>query len=101
MSMVRHKQGELPPLTEKRRGELKALSEKPDKEIDYSDIAPLNDEFWKRAAPNPFYKPLKTHASVRIDSDVLKWLKSYGKGYQTRMNAILREAMFRSKTETV
>ena len=98
MRMVRHKRGELPSLTEERKAELKALAKRPDKEIDYSDIAPLDDEFWERAAPNPFYKPLKTHASVRIDSDVLTWLKSYGKGYQTRMNAILREAMFRSKT---
>ncbi len=31
-----------------------------------------------------------------IDSDVLEWLKSQGKGYQTRLNAILREAMIRS-----
>jgi len=34
---------------------------------------------------------------VRIDADVLAWLKSQGKGYQTRMNAILREAMLRSR----
>ena len=99
MSMVRHKQGELPPLTEGRRAELKALAEKPDSEIDYSDIAPLDEAFWSQAVRNPFYKPLKTHASVRIDSDVLAWLKSYGKGYQTRMNAILREAMLRSLVE--
>jgi len=57
---------------------------------------PLDEAFWARAVPNPFFKPVKTHASVRIDSDVLAWLKSQGKGYQTRMNAILREAMLRS-----
>jgi uncharacterized protein (DUF4415 family) len=91
--MVRYKQGELPPLTEERKAELKALADRPDSEIDYSDIPPLDDEFWKNAVRNPFYKPVKTHASVRIDADVLVWLKSQGKGYQTRMNAILREAM--------
>jgi len=89
-------QSELPPLTEERKAELKALAEKPDSEIDYSDIPPLDEAFWARAVPNPFFKPVKTHASVRIDSDVLAWLKSQGKGYQTRMNAILREAMLRS-----
>jgi len=94
--MVRYKQGELPSLTEKREVELKALAEKPDSEIDYSDIPPLDGEFWARAVPNPFFKPVKTHASVRIDSDVMAWLKSQGRGYQTRMNAILREAMLRS-----
>ena len=96
MSMVRYKQGELPPLTEERKAELKALADMPDSGIAYSDIPPLTEEFWKNAVPNPFYKPIKIHASVRIDSDVMAWLKSYGKGYQTRMNAILREAMMRA-----
>lgn len=82
-----------PPLTDEQKAELKALSEMPDSEIDYSDIPSLNDAFWKDAVRNPFYKPTKTHASVRIDSDVLAWLKSQGKGYQTRINAILRAAM--------
>lgn len=82
-----------PPLTEEQKAELKALSEMPDETIDYSDIPPLTDEFWKNAVRNPFYKPTKTHASVRLDSDVVVWLKSKGRGYQTRMNAILREAM--------
>ena len=96
MSMVRYKQDELPPLTEEHKAELKALAERPDSGIDYSDIPPLDEAFLARAVPNPFFKPVKTHASVRIDSDVLAWLKSQGKGYQTRMNAILREAMLRS-----
>lgn len=96
MSMVRYKRGELPPLTETRKAELKALAERPDSEIDYSDIPPLDEAFWARAQPNPFFKPVKTHASVRIDSDVLAWLKSQGKGYQTRMNAILRAAMIQA-----
>lgn len=56
MSMVRYKQGELPPLTEERKAALKALAQRPDSEIDYSDIAPLDDAFWKNAVRNPFYK---------------------------------------------
>lgn len=67
MNMVRVKQGELPPLTEARKAELKALAARPDSEIDYSDIPPLDDQFWARAAPNPLYKPVKQHASVRIE----------------------------------
>jgi uncharacterized protein (DUF4415 family) len=96
MSRVRYKQGELPPLAEERKTELKALAAMPDSAIDYSDIPPLTQEFWQSAVPNPFYKPIKTHASLRIDSDVMAWLKSQGKGYQTRINAILREAMMRA-----
>uniref|UniRef100_UPI001ABB416E BrnA antitoxin family protein n=3 Tax=Bartonellaceae TaxID=772 RepID=UPI001ABB416E len=52
--------------------------------------------FWKNAVRNPFYKPTKTVTTVRVDSDVLAWLKSQGKGYQTRINVILRDAMLRS-----
>lgn len=96
MSKVRYKQGDLPPLSDERLAELKMLNERPDSEIDYSDIPPLDETFWARAFPNPFFKPVKTHASVRIDSDVLAWLKSQGKGYQTRLNAILRKEMLRS-----
>lgn len=86
----------LPSLSDKQKAELKALAEMPDSEIDYSDIPPLDDGFWKNAVNNPFYKPTKTSTTVRLDSDVLIWLKSQGKGYQTRINAILREAWLRS-----
>ena len=96
MNKVRYTPTELPVLTKERQAELQALADKPDSEIDYSDIPPLSETFWLNAVRNPFYKPTKVHASVRLDSDVLAWLKSQGKGYQTRMNAILREAMIRS-----
>jgi uncharacterized protein (DUF4415 family) len=84
-----------PPLTDMQKAELEALKTLPDEEIDYSDIPPLGDEFWKNAVRNPFYKPTKTLTTVRLDSDVLMWLKSKGKGYQTRINAILRDAMLK------
>lgn len=96
MSMVRYKQGDFPPMTEERKAELKALMQRPDREIDYSDIPPLDDAFWKNAVRNPFYRPVKESTTVRVDSDVLVWLKRQGKGYQTRINAILRDAMLRS-----
>ncbi len=83
----------LPPLTDRQKAELKALADLPDDQIDFSDIPPLPEEFWANAEQGRFYRPTKTHASVRIDSDVLAWLKSQGKGYQTRLNAIVRKAM--------
>jgi uncharacterized protein (DUF4415 family) len=88
--------GNPPPLTDAQRAELDALATMPDAAIDFSDIPPLGDAFWKQAVRNPYYKPTKTSTTVRVDSDVLAWLKSQGKGYQTRINAILREAMLRS-----
>lgn len=86
----------LPPLTAAQKAELAALAALPDSQIDHSDIPPLTDEFWKQATTNPFYKPTKQATTVRVDADVLMWLKGQGKGYQTRINAILREAMLRS-----
>ncbi|WP_343553948.1 BrnA antitoxin family protein [Pantoea sp.] len=89
------KRSALPPLTDTQQAELEALSQKPDGEIDCSDIAPLGEEFWASSSNGRFYRPVKTQASVRIDADVLEWLKAPGKGYQTRLNAILRAAMLR------
>jgi uncharacterized protein (DUF4415 family) len=93
--IVKHKAdlGNLPKLTKQQKAELEALAKMPDTAIDYSDIPPLSDEFWQKAMRNPFYKPTKKLTTMRVDSDVLLWLKSKGKGYQTRINKILREAM--------
>lgn len=88
-----------PALTAEQRSELNALRAMPDSEIDYSDIPPLQEDFWKEAARNPFYRPTKTPTTVRIDSDVLHWLRSHGKGYQSRINAILRREMLASFNE--
>ncbi len=95
MSMVRHEQGKLPPITPERMAELKALAQQSDASIDYSDMPPLDAAAWLSAARNPFYRPNKMHTTVRVDADVLAWLKSQGKGYQTRLNAILRQAMLK------
>ena len=97
MSIVRYRKDELPEITEERRRELLELANRPDSEIDFSDIPPLDESFWANAVRNPFYRPGKKQTSVRIDSDVLAWLRSKGKGYQTRMNEILREAMLRER----
>jgi uncharacterized protein (DUF4415 family) len=83
------------PLTKKQKDEIKVLSKMPDNQIDYSDAPSLPEDLWKDAVGNPFYKPTKQSTTVRVDSDVLAWLKSQGKGYQTRINAILRAAMVR------
>ena len=85
-----------PPLSDEQRARLSVLARMPASDIDYSDIPPLGDDFWKNAVRNPFYKPTKQVTTVRVDSDVLLWLKSQGKGYQTRINAILRDAMLRA-----
>jgi uncharacterized protein (DUF4415 family) len=80
----------LPPLTETQKTQLDALKHR---EIDYGDIPRLDEGFVGRAVKNPLYKPLKLATTMRLDADVVQWLKSAGKGYQTRANAILRKAM--------
>ncbi len=85
-----------PALTAAQKAELKALRAKQESEIDYSDIPPLKEDFWKKAVRNPFYRPTKASTTVRIDSDVLHWLRAHGKGYQSRINAILRREMLAS-----
>lgn len=87
-----------PPLTEEQKQRLKALAAMKDEDIDYSDIPPLDEKFWANAKPwrdRHLYRPTKTSTTVRLDSDVLAWLKTSGKGYQTRLNAILRDAMLK------
>ena len=85
-----------PALTSAQKAGLKALRDRPEGEIDYSEIPPLQEDFWKNAVRNPFYRPTKTSTTVRIDSDVLHWLRAQGKGYQSRINAILRREMLAS-----
>jgi uncharacterized protein (DUF4415 family) len=62
-----------------------------DEKIDYSDIPPLDDEFFAKATQA--WPPAKQQLTIRLDADVLQWLKSNGRGYQTRINRILRAAM--------
>ena len=87
----------LPPLTEAQKQELAALAERPEDAIDYSDIPPLSDDAFKTAVRGRFYRPVKQQITARVDADVVDWLKSYGKGYQSRLNAILRREMLASK----
>lgn len=79
------------------REELKALEAMPEEEIDHSDIPATTAEHWKDATVGRFYRPIKQQLTVRIDADVVAWLKSQGRGYQTRINALLRRAMLDDK----
>lgn len=70
------------PLTTKQLAALK------DSEIDTTDIPELDDDFWAKAEVRP---PIdKSAISIRLDEDILAWFKAQGKGYQSRINAVLR-----------
>jgi uncharacterized protein (DUF4415 family) len=69
------------------------LYEKRDRSLDQSDVPQLPPEQWSQGVIGKYYRPLKSQISLRIDNDVLAWLKSQGEGHLSRINAILRERM--------
>jgi uncharacterized protein (DUF4415 family) len=75
------------------RKELAALAALPESDIDFSDLPATKASDWQGAVRGQFYRPVKQQLTVRIDADVLAWLKGQGKGYQSRLNEILRSAM--------
>lgn len=61
-----------------------------DKDIDTSDTPELDDAFFENAE---LRVPVKKPVTLRLDADVLEWFKAGGKGYQTRINQLLRKYM--------
>ena len=75
----------------KGKTDFKRVREMRDEDIDDSDIPKLDESFWKHATltvPEP-----KDRLTIRLDHDLVQWLKKRGSGYQTRINAILRSYM--------
>jgi uncharacterized protein (DUF4415 family) len=78
-------------LSRKQKKELAALAALRDDQIDFSGAPEVRD--WSRAVVGKFYRPIKKSLTIRLDADLLAWLKSQGRGYQTRINKLLRAAM--------
>ena len=70
------------------KSDLKRIDAMGDEDIDYSDIPELDDDFFKNA--EVVMPPGKKPVTIRLDEDVLNWMKAQGKGYQSRINAVLR-----------
>ena len=79
-------------LTVKKRSELRRMAARPDSEINLSDIPEIR-KLPSDAIIGKFYRPKKQSVTIRLDTDVLAWLKASGEGYQTRVNAFLRQKM--------
>jgi uncharacterized protein (DUF4415 family) len=84
-----------PATSRKSQTDWKRVDALPDQKIDFSDAPELTPEMFARAVVRRGLKPLvrKLQLTIRIDSDVLKWYKRQGPGYQTRINALLRAYM--------
>jgi uncharacterized protein (DUF4415 family) len=75
--------------------EVRELYEKRNPRLDRDpDSKPLPPDRWANAMRrDEFFRPIKKLITVRIDADVLDWLRSKGEGHLTRINEILRERM--------
>jgi uncharacterized protein (DUF4415 family) len=93
-----------PPTKARLDRELAALAKAQGRKIDLSDTRELPVEEWrtmihgmdawlKTIHAGGMYKPVKQAVSMRLDADIVAWLKQSGPGYQTRANQILREKM--------
>ena len=78
-------------LTKEQKRDIRAIATKKDRDIDFSDAPPVLD--WSGAEIGKFYRPVKKPVTMRLDSDVITWLKADGRGYQTKANWLLRHAM--------
>src|ERR1700722_18045387 len=84
-------------LTKEQKRDIRAIAAKTDQEIDFSDASPVLD--WSGAEMGKFYRPKKKPVTMRLDSDVIAWLKADGRGYQTKANGLLRHAMLYFRRE--
>ena len=82
-------------LTENQMAQLDALN---GREPDTQDIPEAPAENWRHAERGAFWKARKQAISLRVDMDVLDWLRAQGPGYQTTINRILRERMQAERT---
>lgn len=79
-------------LTKQQKRDIAAIAAKRDEDIDFSEIPAVVD--WSGAEIGKFYRPAKKPVTMRLDSDIIEWLKADGRGYQTRANQLLRHAMY-------
>lgn len=85
--------------TRKQRDEIARVAARRDADIDLSEMPEVVD--WSGAEVGKFYRPPKRPVTMRLDADVIEWLKSYGPGYQTKANLLLRHAMRSTRQESV
>jgi uncharacterized protein (DUF4415 family) len=79
----------------KSKTDWKRLDSMKDEDIDFSDIPEVTAEMFARGIVRRGLKPVirKEQLTLRIDSDVVKWYRKQGPGYQTRINSLLRAYM--------
>ena len=93
--MMKTTKSKLPAMSDERIAELQDFKTK-----DFTDCPVQTAEQLQNFKPKypdaRLYKPIKKTVQIRLDADVIEWLKQDGSGYQTRANAILRQAMLQA-----
>ena len=81
--------------SKKSETDLKRIDAMTDEDIDFSDIPEVTPEMFAHAVVRRNFKPFprKKQLTLRVDSDVIDWYKKQGRGYQTRINSLLRAYM--------
>ena len=92
------KRGHMKRLASSHSRDIATIAAKTDDSIDFSEMPEIVD--WSGAEIGRFYRPSKRSVTIRLDDDVIDWLKSYGRGYQTKANLLLRHAMEASAQRT-
>lgn len=82
-------------ITKKSGTDLERLRTMQDEDIDFSDIPRSTPEFWANGIVRKGLKPIirKNQLTLRIDQDVLEFFRKEGRGYQTKINQLLRAYM--------
>jgi uncharacterized protein (DUF4415 family) len=82
--------------------DLKRLDAMTDADIDFSDNPEVPAEMFARGIVRRGLKPIlrKKQLTLRVDSDVVDWYKKQGRGYQTRINSLLRAYMKEHQRKT-
>jgi uncharacterized protein (DUF4415 family) len=96
MGMVSYTPETMPPVSQEEWDRVSAIK---DEDIDCSDIPPLDTLSLRPRPPvdRSMYRPVKVAVTCKLDADIVAWLKRGGKGYQTRLNTILRQVMARAQ----
>jgi uncharacterized protein (DUF4415 family) len=95
MKIIKYTTETLPKVSKKEWDRVDAVK---DAEIDYSDIPEVKDfSGFRPFADRKMYKPVKVAITCKLDADIVAWLKQGGKGYQTRLNAMLRRIMLHAQ----
>ena len=86
---------------EKSETDWERLRNMKDEDIDYSDIPRTTPEMWAKGVLRKNFKPLprKRQLTLRIDDDVINFFKEQGRGYQTKINQLLRAYMEAHKAQ--